>query len=234
MPKKVIIEQTTKEIEKIEQKNELTKLEEFYVTGKVSDLSAKIKEQEEKIAEEIAEYSKSHYEAVKWSRDGDPIEYAVKYSPIVVTNRFFKSIIPLNSVEPEYTPERLSLVFDYYCYILAEVNDQIGYFPSSLTSFCKMAGITTNTLRQMKNSSDLNMRIIVEKIYDQIGDENLTMAQLNVAKERSTLFKLKSQHEMVEKVQPSVHINITEKPDYDKIQAKLNKYKVFADKKGNK
>jgi hypothetical protein len=43
---------------------------------------------------------------------------------------------------------------------------------------------------------------------------------------------LKSQNELVEKEQPKVSINITEKPDYDRIQERLNKYKNFANKKG--
>ena len=123
------------------------------------------------------------------------------------------------------------MVFDYYCDILAEVNDKIGNFPSSLTSFCKLASITLSTLRSYKNSSDLNMRIIVEKIYDQIGDENITMSQMGIVSERSTIFKMKSQNEIVEKQQPTVHISITEKPDYEHIEERLKKYKQFANKK---
>ena len=46
------------------------------------------------------------------------------------------------------------------------------------------------------------------------------------------LRELKSQNELVEKEQPKVSINITEKPDYDRIQERLNKYKNFANKKG--
>ena len=42
--------------------------------------------------------------------------------------------------------------------------------------------------------------------------------------------RLKSINRMIE--QPKVSINITEKPDYDRIQERLNKYKNFANKKG--
>ena len=75
------------------------------------------------------------------------------------------------------------------------------------------------------------MRIIVEKIYDQIGDENITMSQMGIVSERSTIFKMKSQNEIVEKQQPTVHISITEKPDYEQIEERLKKYKQFANKK---
>lgn len=123
------------------------------------------------------------------------------------------------------------MVFDYYCEILAEVNDKIGDYPSSLTSFCKMAGITLNTLRNYRNSEDYNMRVIAEKIYDQIGDENVTMSQMGVVRERSTIFKMKAQNEMVEKVQPQVKVNVNAEVDMDRIQRNLDKYKNFAIKK---
>ena len=42
-----------------------------------------------------------------------------------------------------------------------------------------------------------------------------------------------SQNEIVEKQQPTVHIRITEKPDYEHIEERLKKYKQFANKKGN-
>ena len=58
------------------------------------------------------------------------------------------------------------------------------------------------------------------------------MSQMGVVRERSTIFKMKAQNEIVEKEQPKVSINITEKPDLDRINERLNKYKMFASKKG--
>ena len=75
------------------------------------------------------------------------------------------------------------------------------------------------------------MRVVAEKIYDQIGDENVTMSQMGVVRERSTIFKMKSQNEMVEKVQPQVKVNVNAEVDVDRIQERLNKYKKFASKK---
>lgn len=212
-------------------KNNLRALEQFYTTGKVDNLLEEVEKHKEELVKEMIQYSKDHTEAVKWDRDGCPLEYQVKMNPLVINNYFFKSIIPISCQEPIYNAEKLGLVFDYYCQILAEVNDKIGNFPSSLTSFCKFAGITFNTLRSYKNSSDLNMRIIVDKIYDQIGDENLTMSQMGVVKERSTIFKMKAQNEIVEKQQPNVNINIVEQPDMERINERINKYKQFATKK---
>ena len=39
---------------------------------------------------------------------------------------------------------------------------------------------------------------------------------------------------MVEKQQPNVNINITEQPDMGKIEERIKKYKVFANKKEKK
>ena len=221
------------EIQKKNQ-NELRKLEQFYVENKVDTMFEEIEAKKQELVEDMIKYSDKHTKPSKFDKDGNPIAYKTDMNPLIITNYFFKSIVPIQSQEPEYNAEKLSMVFDYYCDILAEVNDKIGYFPSSLVSFCKLAGITASTLRGYKNSNDYNMRVIAEKIYDQIGDENLTFSQMGITRERSTIFKLKSQNEMVEKQQPNVNINITEKPDMERIKARLEKYNVFVDKKGKK
>ena len=218
------------EIQKNNQ-NELRKLEEFYTDGKVEDMLETIDSRKEKMIKDMIEYHDKQLKESKWDRDGNPIEWKVDIKPIVINNYFFKPITPIASQEPIYNAEKLGMVYDYYCEILANVNNYIGDYPSSLTNFCKFAGITLNTLRQYKNSNDFNMRTIANKIYDQVGDENITMSQLGYVKERSTMFKMKSENEMVEKQQPKVNINIVEKPDMEKIEARINKYRQFANKK---
>ena len=157
----------------------------------------------------------------------------VKINPLVITNYFFKPIIPITSQEPVYNAEKLGMVFDYYCELLAEVNDKIGNFPSSLTLFCKFAGITLSTLRRYKSSEDYSMRVVAEKIYDQIGDENITMSQMGVVREKSTIFKMKAQNEITEKVQPNVNISVKAiDVDFDKINERIANYSNFTKKKG--
>lgn len=222
-----------KELEEdIEKRNELRTLEQFYTTNMVDNVTERIEEEKERVVNEMIEFASNHQVPCKWNRDGEPTSFMVKCNPLVINNYFFKPIVSIGSIEPEYNAEKLSMVFDYYCYLVTEVNDKIGNFPSSLTSFCKLAGITLSGLRKYKNSSDLNMRIIVEKIYDQIGDTNITMSQLGMVNERTTIFKMKSQNEIVEKEQPKVNINIVEAPDMQQIASRLDKYKAFASKKG--
>lgn len=212
--------------------NELRKLEKFYNTNEIDTLFKDVESKKQELVEKMIQYAKEHEKECKWTKDGDPIDWKVEINPLVINNYFFKSIVPIGSQEPVYNAEKLSMVFDYYCDILAEVNDKIGNFPSSLTSFCKMAGITLNTLRSYKNSQDYSMRVIAEKIYDQIGDENITMSQMGITREKTTIFKMKAQNEMVEKVQPNVNISVkTVDVDLDRINERLEKYKNYATKK---
>lgn len=206
-------------------------LEKFYAEGKVEDILANLEKRKQELVEDMIKYAEEHKIESKWSRDGNVLAYKVDYNPFVIENTFFKSIVPIGCQEPEYNAEKLALAYDFYCELLVEVNNNIGQYPASLTSFCHFAGITLNTLRMYRNSTDLNMRVIAEKIYDQIGDANVTMSQLGIVKERSTIFKLKSQNELVEKEQPKVNINIVEAPDMERIEEKINKYKSFVDKK---
>lgn len=219
------------EIQKTNQ-NKLRDLEQMYVENKIDTMFQRIEERKEELVQDMIKYAEEHTKPVKWNKDGIPIGEKVEINPLVINNYFFKSIVPITSQEPEYNAEKLGMVFDYYCEILAEINDKIGNFPSSLTSFCKLAGITLATLRNYRNSSDYSLRVVAEKIYDQIGDENITMSQMGVVRERSTIFKMKAQNEIVEKEQPKVRINITEKPDMERITERINKYKMFASKKG--
>jgi len=224
--------QKNKEI-MLNNKTQLRELEQNYIDDKIAQLPTYVEQQKKIITQEITKYAQEHKVPCKWNEFGEVVEWKIQLSPLVITNYFFKPITNITSVEPIYSAEELGIVFDYYCYILANINDKIGNFPSSLTSFCKLAGITLNNLRTLRNSADYNMRVVVEKIYDQIGDENVTMSQMGMVKERSTIFKMKSQNELVEKEQPKVNINITEKPNFDQIEERINKYKQFARKKEN-
>ena len=225
----------SKKHEKLEKdiaiRDNVRELEQFYTTNKVDNMLEKIEEKKQEIVNEMISFANNHTVPCKWDREGNAVSYKINANPLVINQYFFKPIVSIGSIEPEYNAEKLALVFDYYCYLVSEVNDKIGNFPSSLTSFCKLAGITSSCLKKYKNSSDINMRIIAEKIYDQIGDTNITMSQLGYVSERSTIFKMKSQNEIFEKEQPKVHINIVDTPDMEQINARLEKYKQFASKR---
>ena len=214
--------------------NDLRELEQDVINDKISNMMNSIEAKKEELIGEMQIYAEKNKIPVKWDEDGNVTKYETRVNPLVITNYFFKPIIPITSQEPIYNAEKLGMVFDYYCDLIAEVNDKIGYYPPSLTSFCKLSSLTLATLRNYKNSEDLSMRTVVAKIYDQIADDNITLSQLGAVRERTTIFKMKSQNELVEKEQPKVSINIIEKPNYERIQERLDKYKYFANKKGKK
>ena len=212
-------------------KIKVRKLEEFYVNGTVSDLIPELNKQKEKMVEKMIEYAEKNEVACKWDKDGNPIDHTIEIKPIVINNYFFKSIVPLGSKIPTYSAEQIAMAFDYYMDIITNINVHIGNYPTSLTTFCKFLGISMTTLRNYRNSEDIDMRNIVEKIYDQIGEENLTMSQMGVAKEKSTLFRLKTQNEIVEKATPNVNITYKTTIDKDALENKLDKYKALLNKK---
>ena len=195
-------------------------LESFFVNGTVDDINTNLEIIKQEKVNEMIEYARKHEKPCKWSKDGDELDYKVDLNPLVINNMFFKSICPLGNKIPIYNAEKMALVYDYYLYLITEVNDKIGNFPPSLASFCKLAGITTKDLREYRKSADIEMRNIVEKVYDEIGDNNLSMAQLGKVKGTPTQFKLKTQNEMVEKQQPNVNIT-------DKLNQNLDKYKAL-------
>lgn len=223
MTKTKKVEQNVTEIEKI---NEVRDLEQFFVNGTIIDINDKLEELKAEKVTEMIEYADNHKKEV-FNKQGDVVGFKVVSNPLVVNNMFFKSICPLGSKIPLYNAEKLALIYDYYLYLITEVNDKIGDFPSSLPSFCKLAGITTRDLREYRKSADIDMRNIVEKIYDEIGDNNLSMAQLGKIKGTPTQFKLKTQNEMVEKATPNVNITYKEVVNTDKINQTLEKYKTL-------
>ena len=217
---------------RVQNKVAVRELEEFYVNGTISDMTKVLDTLKEEKVNEMIKYAEEHKKYI-YNKDGDIIDDYVEVKPIVISNYFFRSISPLHNKIPIYSAEKLGIVFEYYNYLISEINDKIGNYPPSLLSFCKLAGISYQTLREYRNSSDIEMRNVVEKIYDQLGDDNLTMSQIGQVREKSTIFKLKAQHEMVEKAQPNVNITYKEVVNTDRINANLEKYKDFIEKKGD-
>ena len=220
-----------KNIQIMEQNKEnLRTLEEFYVNGTVGNVITVLEEMKKQKTEEMIKYADEHSTPIL-DRNGNIVGNYVKMNPLVINNYFFKTICPLNNKVPMYNAEQLGLLFEYYLSLITEVNDKIGTFPSSLSSFCKLAGISTSTLHDYRDSADIEMRNVVEKIYDQIGDENITMSQLGMAKERTTIFKMKSQHEMTEKVEPRINYSVKQVINTNQIEGNIEKYKKMIGKK---
>lgn len=187
---------------------------------------------EKKTNEEITKYVEKHkkYTTDKW---GNITNSYVDVNPILISNTFFKSLVPLDA-NPTYSAQELSKLYQYYEFLLTKINDEIGDFPSSLTLFCKLIGISLKQFQELRTSQDESITNVVEKIYNDIEEFNISMAQIGKLKERTTLFKLKSQNEMEEKVAPKVNINIKKEVNESKIMGNIDNYSKFIKKYGDK
>jgi hypothetical protein len=175
-------------------------------------------------------YAQNHTRTVYFK--GEPIDSYIEVNPIIITNRFFKPIVPFNT-NPSYTSEQLGAIYEYYQELLTVINDKIGAFPSSLTLFCRFIGVTLESFKELRNSEDESMRIIVQKIIDDVDEANISMAQTGSAKERTTLFKLKAQNEMVEKTTPKVNVSIKANIDDARVKGNILEYQEFLEKGDN-
>lgn len=186
------------------------------------DFSKKIEENDENIEKYVIKHTKNVY------FKGEIIDTYVEVNPIIITNKFFKPILPLYD-KFNYNTEQLCLLYEYYNNLLLEINDRIGPFPSSLTLFCRFIGMTLQDFKDLRENGD-DMRLVVQKIIDDVDDANLSMAQTGGAKERTTLFRLKTQNEMVEKTTPNVSVNIKANLDDNRIKGNILDYQEFLGK----
>ena len=106
--------------------NDLRELEQDFINDKISNMMNSIEAKKEELIGEMQIYAEKNKIPVKWDEDGNVTKYETRVNPLVITNYFFKPIIPITSQEPIYNAEKLGMVFDYYCDLIAEVNDKIG------------------------------------------------------------------------------------------------------------
>lgn len=177
----------------------------------------------------LESYAEKHFKNVYFK--GEIIDNYIEINPTIITNTFFKPIVPL-TVKMKYNGEQLSMLYDYYKELILEINDRLGSFPSSLTLFCRFIGLTLDEFKELKDDANETTRLVVKKIFDDIDDANLSMAQTGNVKERTTLFRLKAQNEMIEKPTPKVNVNIKANLDDNRIKGNILDYQDFLGKKG--
>jgi hypothetical protein len=194
-----------------------------------NEMNKNLREEIDRRKEEIGKYAKAHTK-LKLLKDGSTIPY-VEFSPIAVNEIFFKKLQKPKEGMFLYSAEELEEFYEAYREIVTQINEELGVFPTSLSSFCKFIGITIDTLRGYRDTKDLNLKRVIDTIYEEIGDDNLFVAQLGGASEKSTLFRLKSQNEMQEKKSPNVNVSIKALVNNAKYDAKLEKYKDLIDAK---
>ena len=194
----------------------------------MGSLEEAIAKKREEIEDKLISYAEKN-KIKRYDKDGKPYEVP-NTNPIVIQKYFFQSINPLVNVEPKYSAEKLGIVWQLYEEMIGAINAKIGTIIPNLSSFCSFAGIRLSTFKLYKQSIDEDMRIVVEKIEDGCFDNNLTLAQMGYIKERSTVYRMKSEQERIEKETPTIHIH-NESVDLANIKKRLNELQGFTNKK---
>lgn len=192
----------------LQEKYELQTLEKMFVSNQIDNLDMLLQEKQKEFESNMLKIENKLY-TIEYDEKGKALKKLNKQykNPLVLNNYFLKSINPYKNIQPEYTAESLNAVFDLYCEILTEVNVRIGTLPPSISSFCKFAGISTYTFKGYKSSAEIEMRTIVDMIEDYCYDTSVSMSQGGFVKERSTVYRMKSEQERMEKEQQKVVIN---------------------------
>ena len=214
----------------LENKNDVVKLENFYVNATFDDnLPKLVEEKKAELVDKLAYFQKNYIQE-KEDKYGNITKIV---NPYLISTYFFKSVNPLSNVEPAYSSEKLAIVWDIYMYLIEQVNMNIAPFQPTLTHFAKFAGISLNTLKNYRNNGDPQMAILIDKIYDETMDSNLNLAQNGRLKEKSTAMRLKVENEVVEKVTPKVNVNVSAQVDLDAINNRLDELTKFNKKLKN-
>ena len=148
-------------------------------------------------------------------------------NPYLISTYFFKTINPLTSQEPMYSPEKLAIVWDLYMYLVEQVNINIGVFQPTITHFCRFAGISMSTFKSYKTRGTYEMQVLINKICDETFNSNVLLAQTKVLSNRSTELRVKVENEVQEKPQVHVNVNVNEEVDLDSIASRLNELSKF-------
>ena len=181
----------------------------------------------EKVKKERIKWIKEYGEKclkTKYDKYGNGTSY-YDTNPIVISEKAFGKVDKDTKGVLLYTKEQLEEYYELYRELVLAVNEYAGVFPTSLTTFCKLIGVTIDVLKQYRETADIEMKKLIDTIYDEINDDNLFLSQLGQANEKSTIFKLKSQNELTEKKQPNVNISlkgVMNQAKYDKTLEKYN------------
>lgn len=207
-------------------KNEIVELQRFYVNGQLSNLNDLVKKRKEKLLNDITEYKLLHEEDILNS-DGEPTgRTKLKIAPHTLSHYFFRSINNLHNIEPQYSAEHLSILWDLYSDMVDEVNINLTEFTPNLSHFCRFIGISSTAFKKLKNSADEGIRVVAEKIYDYFYDGAVTMAQLGKHNARAMTYRMKSELERMEKEAPQVIVNTTT-VDLDAFNKRISELQKF-------
>lgn len=205
-------------------KKELREVEQAIVNANVDTFSVEIDQRRADIEQRILDYMENEMTPV-YNDDGDIVERKLNLasndmSEYVINRLFFNSLSPLSSKEPKYNAEKLGVVFEFYEYVVALINEKICKLIPSKSHFCRFAGITTSTYNGYKLSEDPDMQVVIGKIEDMLLDTHLTMAQEYKLSAGATKYRMNVEMDKRENFNPQVVLKADVK-DLDEYKSRI-------------
>ena len=205
--------------EDFEIKKELVKAEKSLTDYTIDNLTTDLELRKSNIVEKIDDFIDKNM----YLDDKNKLRMNIKgSSSLVISEFFFKPVVPVVGVEPKYNAEKMSLVFDIYRETVSEINIRIGKFIPNKSHFCRFAGITTQTYNNYMKSNDENLQNVMLMIDDYMLDANLTSSQNREVDNVTTIYRTKvEQNKQEQPVQQTVVLADT--VDINMIQKRIRK-----------
>lgn len=205
--------------EDFEIKNELVKAEKSLTDYTIDNLTTDLELRKSNIVEKIDDFIDKNM----YLDDKNKLRMNIKgSSSLVISEFFFKPVVPVVGIEPKYNAEKMSLVFDIYRETVSEINIRIGKFIPNKSHFCRFAGITSQTYNNYMKSNDENLQNVMLMIDDYMLDANLTSSQNREVDNVTTIYRTKvEQNKQEQPVQQTVVLADT--VDINMIQKRIRK-----------
>jgi len=205
--------------EDFEIKNELVKAEKSLTDYTIDNLTTDLELRKSNIVEKIDDFIDKNM----YLDDKNKLKMNIKGSPsLVISEYFFKPVVPMVGIEPKYNAEKMSLVFDIYRETVSEINVRIGKFIPNKSHFCRFAGITSQTYNNYMKSNDENLQNVMLMIDDYMLDANLTSSQNREVDNVTTIYRTKVEQNKQE--QPTQQtVVLADTVDINMIQKRIRK-----------
>ena len=205
--------------EEFEIKNELVQAEKNLTDYTIDNLTLELNSRKLELVTKIDNFISTNM----YLDDNNKMKMNIKGSPsLVISEYFFKPVVPMIGIEPKYNAEKMSLVFDIYRETVSEINIKIGKFVPNKSHFCRFAGITSQTYNNYMKSNDENLQNVMIMIDDYMLDANLTSSQNREIDSITTIYRTKVEQNKQE--QPTQQtVVLADTVDINLIQSRIKK-----------
>lgn len=134
------------------------------------------------------------YCIAKADEESDIIEYKEQKLPLLeLTTKIFEPLIKVGGKSPNYSPEQISMAFDFFKQMVIVLNKNNLYIPQK-EDFCSLLGISTQKLKYWKDTGSLEMRDVICQVEDYLAGVVSQAGLQRKASESMAMFTLKSSY----------------------------------------